>query len=954
MKLNYHQRAFGKAVAARALKRFEIGDVKLDPSTPADSDSYAWVVRGRPELGDRHEIYDVRIKKGLSNPAQLGEPENASCTCTLGVFTTPRKYNQCSHILACDFHRLSQELPEGENLAINEYVDLGGYDFNIEVDSSSAIFLKKFYFKGLGRRWDKDRYINLGERDAWKDHFYYKKDNKTFYLKIKAWNSLIKAVEFLDKYTKVFFDMEFFITYLKPEAVEKGDQRKIEELAKNVKITTEGDRILYFFHEGFEKHCTFKDIISFKKWGYTQKYKNKRGFMDEFFKEIKPIKFEREKTESSRNNTTFFSTSIGCSPLFNRFLREKGFIISEPAPSIEPYQFTLKPGTEPRGYQHEAVDAWNHADNIGLIVAPSAAGKTYMGAMAIATKGVKTLILVHTKDLIGQWKESLSQFLDIQNKDIGIYAAGKKEVDNKKIIIATYQTLLKNLNEIKKLRIGMVIADECHHVPADTFQKVNEYIGCSYRLGLTATPERPDEKDGGILAFYNKIVYESKTQELINEKYISPVIFYTLNLKDNAVSEALSKEDNTTIAQKLPGLSAKSEVKHEAMQKLIEKIKHQKMCFIVFADRIEAAEKVSSDLDIPFLSADLSKDAREEIFKKMREREIPGIVTAKLAGEGVDIPNLDVVVDLVPYKSNTMLLQKIGRIRRLAEKKKVGIYIQFVLENVKIEKRWADAAYQNYIKDIGLDAGMFAKRRLVDSADGVKFGIGRTLEATEQRRRDLIRHGEKTEQELLDFLRANPNAYIYMISKKLSWNPGTVAKAMQRLEKKGLILREYFVKKESIDTDEPQTIIYIDGACAPKNPGGVASYGMIAYHEGIKVYDEAKVVGEGEGMSNNYAEYSALCAALRWLQTQEDQIRNGRILIRSDSQLVVNQIEGLWESHGGMYEDKYLDASDLAKDFKNLRLKWIPREENSVADALSRKAYEEYCSSRKNNGEQIV
>lgn len=138
-------------------------------------------------------------------------------------------------------------------------------------------------------------------------------------------------------------------------------------------------------------------------------------------------------------------------------------------------------------------------------------------------------------------------------------------------------------------------------------------------------------------------------------------------------------------------------------------------------------------------------------------------------------------------------------------------------------------------------------------------------------------------------------------------------------------------------------IIYIDGLCEPHNPNGTASYGFVVYDGDKKIYEEAKVVGHGKGMSNNVGEYAALCAALDWL-LKHGFVEN--ILVMGDSQLVINQMNGDWGCNGGMYVNKYHEALHLSKSFRNLRFEWIPREKNTEADSLSKKAYAEYCLDR--------
>ena len=131
-------------------------------------------------------------------------------------------------------------------------------------------------------------------------------------------------------------------------------------------------------------------------------------------------------------------------------------------------------------------------------------------------------------------------------------------------------------------------------------------------------------------------------------------------------------------------------------------------------------------------------------------------------------------------------------------------------------------------------------------------------------------------------------------------------------------------------------IVYIDGLAEPSNPG-TGTYGFL-------IYDGAKKLAEGNGLAgydvtSNFAEYTALAEALKRLKSLgiEDDV-----LIRSDSQLLVGQMSERWKVKGGVYVGKLKEARDLMKEFGSIRFEWIPREQNSEADLLTRVAYDRY------------
>ena len=133
-------------------------------------------------------------------------------------------------------------------------------------------------------------------------------------------------------------------------------------------------------------------------------------------------------------------------------------------------------------------------------------------------------------------------------------------------------------------------------------------------------------------------------------------------------------------------------------------------------------------------------------------------------------------------------------------------------------------------------------------------------------------------------------------------------------------------------------VVYVDGLCEPVNPGGTATYGYVVRNDaGRDLARKSGVVGKGPEMSNNVAEYAALCEAFRFLI--KEKMTWLPIEIRSDSRLLVNQMKGEWKFHKGLYAQKYKDATALATQFDRVKFRWIPREENKEADALSREAY---------------
>jgi superfamily II DNA or RNA helicase len=141
--------------------------------------------------------------------------------------------------------------------------------------------------------------------------------------------------------------------------------------------------------------------------------------------------------------------------------------------------------------QEEAVGKIKKHDD-GILVAPPGVGKTVMGCAVIARRKISTLILVHRQQLLDQWRSQISVFLGVNPKEIGVFGGTKKKRTGK-IDLAMIQTLTK-AEDILEIAAdyGQVIIDECHHVPATSFEALMKQFPAKFVLGLTATPYRKD------------------------------------------------------------------------------------------------------------------------------------------------------------------------------------------------------------------------------------------------------------------------------------------------------------------------------------------------------------------------------------------------------------------------------------------------------------------------------
>jgi superfamily II DNA or RNA helicase len=164
---------------------------------------------------------------------------------------------------------------------------------------------------------------------------------------------------------------------------------------------------------------------------------------------------------------------------------------------------------EPYPHQAAALQAWKRAGRQGVIVLPTGAGKTLVAQLAMAATPRSTLILVPTIDLMHQWYAQL--LTAFPGTEIGLLGGGSR--DRSPILISTYDSAAIQIESLGDL-YGLLICDECHHLPTDFYRVVAEYSIAPYRLGLSATPERSDGKHQDLEQLLGKEVYRQTPADL--------------------------------------------------------------------------------------------------------------------------------------------------------------------------------------------------------------------------------------------------------------------------------------------------------------------------------------------------------------------------------------------------------------------------------------------------------
>src|SRR5262245_12515466 len=171
-------------------------------------------------------------------------------------------------------------------------------------------------------------------------------------------------------------------------------------------------------------------------------------------------------------------------------LRAKGFDVTDEARAYATLAIEPKVKYEPFPYQRDALAAWEAARCRGVVVLPTGAGKTYVATLAILSRQRSTLVIVPTLDLMSQWYDVLSSAFS-GPLEIGIVCGGYYDV--RELTVTTYDSAHLYMERFGN-RFGLVVFDECHHLPSPSYALAARMCIAPFRLGLTATPERADER----------------------------------------------------------------------------------------------------------------------------------------------------------------------------------------------------------------------------------------------------------------------------------------------------------------------------------------------------------------------------------------------------------------------------------------------------------------------------
>ena len=316
-----------------------------------------------------------------------------------------------------------------------------------------------------------------------------------------------------------------------------------------------------------------------------------------------------------------------------------------------------------RPYQREAVESFWHGGS-GVVVLPCGAGKTIVGAAAMAAAKATTLILVTNTVSARQWKDELVRRTSLTPDEVGEYSGALKEI--RPVTVATYQVLTTrrkgvhpHLELLDARDWGLIVYDEVHLLPAPVFRMTAD-LQARRRLGLTATLVREDSREGEVFSLIGPKRYDAPWKDIEAQGYIAPAecveVRVTLPHSERITYATAEPEERYRLASCTPH-------KLDVVESLVAQ--HRGQPTLVIGQYIAQLDELATLLDAPVIKGDTPVKQRQQLFDRFRAGEIDLLVVSKVANFSIDLPSAEVAIQVSgSFGSRQEEAQRLGRLLR--------------------------------------------------------------------------------------------------------------------------------------------------------------------------------------------------------------------------------------------------------------------------------------------------
>ncbi|GAB3442819.1 DEAD/DEAH box helicase [Phycicoccus ginsengisoli] len=337
---------------------------------------------------------------------------------------------------------------------------------------------------------------------------------------------------------------------------------------------------------------------------------------------------------------------------------EAGYVDGEAHPiALDNSDWSLRP------YQQQAVDGFWHGGS-GVVVLPCGAGKTLVGAGAMAQAQATTLILVTNTVSARQWRDELLHRTSLTDDEIGEYSGARKEI--RPVTIATYQVLTTkrkgvytHLDLLDARDWGLIVYDEVHLLPAPIFRMTAD-LQARRRLGLTATLVREDGREADVFSLIGPKRFDAPWKDIEAQGYIAPAdcveVRVTLGDSERMAYAVSEPEDRYR-------LSSCSPTKLPVVERIVER--HRGEPTLVIGQYLDQLDEVATRLGADVITGETPVSQRQKLFQAFRDGDIDLLVVSKVANFSVDLPEATVAIQVSgTFGSRQEEAQRLGRVLR--------------------------------------------------------------------------------------------------------------------------------------------------------------------------------------------------------------------------------------------------------------------------------------------------
>jgi superfamily II DNA or RNA helicase len=392
------------------------------------------------------------------------------------------------------------------------------------------------------------------------------------------------------------------------------------------------------------------------------------------------------------------------------YFKESRIHYEDDVPNLPPLE-QIKSNVELRTYQNKALDNWQRAGNRGVLVLPTAAGKTFIALKAIDLLRTQTLIVVPTLDLIDQWRKRVRECLSVE---AGVVGGGENII--RMVTVSTYDSAYSQAAQLGN-RFMFLVFDEVHHLASPGYMQIGEMYIAPYRMGLTATYERSDQRHALLPLIVGDPVYSIDIEELTG-KYLSPYTY-------EKVSVELTPEEQQTYEAEMSvfknylhqrrivlksaadfqkfimttgrdpqareallarnralRVAVNSEAKLNLLAERLEAYRDEKI--LIFTLYNDLVYTISRRFLIPAVTYQTPREERREILTNFGYSKYKAIVTSQVLDEGMDVPDASVGLILGGTGSTREYVQRLGRLLRKKEGKTAKLVEIISKETVEV------------------------------------------------------------------------------------------------------------------------------------------------------------------------------------------------------------------------------------------------------------------------------